>query len=267
MNIIDFYKTNYKLTFVRVLRQHWKERKKWSCIGEPKVDHLFIYLDGCSVTYTLKNGKKTVAHSGETLYVPMGLEYTAEFSDFRGNNSSAVNVNFVLYNQDGCEVKDFDEIVRFSSPDVALCVKELEDLALSMTPIPTKSDIEVYKIFNIMGDEKAKQISENGGFKIIEKGVEYLHFHYNKDIKISTLASLCNISEVYFRRLFKLYMGISPAEYKQKLRLEKAVEYLKHSTSSISEIAEILGFIDTAYFVKVFSQRFGVTPSKYRKRM
>lgn len=266
MDIINFYKTGYKLTFCRVLRQHWKERKKWTCIGSPKVDHMFIWLDGCSVVYTLKNGTKTVAHSGETLYVPMGLEYTAEFFDFREEGSSAVNVNFLLYDENGREVNDFDEIIHFFSSDVKMCVNELERLSLSLTPVPTKSDIEVYKIFNIMGDEAEKQSSENDRFKIIEKGVEYLRYHFNSDIKVSSLAELCNISEVYFRRLFKLYMGISPAEYRQKLRLEHACEYLKHSTSSVAEIAEMLGYVDTTYFIKIFRESFGITPSKYRKQ-
>ena len=266
MDIIDFYKTDYKVTFYRILRQYWKERKKWSCIGSPKVDHMFLWLDGCSAVYTLKNGKKTIAHSGDTLYVPMGLEYTAEFFDFHDDGSTAVNVNFMLYDSNGNEIRDFDEIIHFSSSDVMLCINELERLNLSLTPIPTKSDIEVYKIFNAMGDEATRKSTANDGFKIIEKGVEYLHYHFNTDIKVSHLAELCNISEVYFRRLFKLYVGMSPTEYRQKLRLERACEYLKHSTSTISEIAETLGYIDATYFAKVFKEHFGITPLNYRKR-
>ena len=148
-----------------------------------------------------------------------------------------------------------------------MCVEELERLNLSLNHIHTKFDIEVYKIFKIMGDDCANRSSENDDFKIIEKGVEYLHFNFNREAKVSDLASLCNISEVYFRRLFKLHMGISPAEYRQKLRLEHAAEYLKHSTSSIAEISEALGYVDTTYFTKVFREHFGITPAKYRKKM
>lgn len=264
MNIYDFYKTDYKISFINILRQNWKETKKWSCIGSPKKDTIFIYLDGCSTKYITKDGKCYVGHSGDTLFVPKGMEYTAEFFDFKNQNSSTVNVTFELFDADGNEAF-FNEITVFSSSEVRMRISELEHMYPSYENIPTKLSIPVYNIFNSMCEESNLTIV-NDSFEIIRSGVEYLHYHFKEDVKIEELAEKCNVSEVYFRKLFKRHMGYSPVEYKNLLRLELACEYLKYSVSSVAEISDMLGFIDTAYFIKSFKQRYGITPLNYRKQ-
>lgn len=266
MDILDFYKTNYRVSFLRILRQYWKDEKKWNCIGAPKLYHMFLYLDGCSTVYTQKDGKKIHAHSGDSLFIPKGMEYSVEFFDFENDRSSTVNINFNLYDSNGNIENTFDNIIHFSSSDVRLCINELERQCLSLDHIPTKCDVEVYKIFNYMGDYISKKKNVKNNFETIRKGVEYLHFHYNENVGISELASICNISEVYFRKLFKELMGVSPSEYRQTLRLEHACRYLKYGENSISEIAEILGYVDTSYFVKNFREKYGITPLNYRKQ-
>lgn len=265
MNIYDFYKTDYKISFVNVLRQWWRESKKWSCIGAPKKDTIFIYLDGCSARYVTKDGKCFVGKSGDTMFVPKGLEYTAEFYDFISEDSSTVNVTLNIYDENGNEPV-FDQIVVFSSSEVRLCISELEDTFPSPDIIPTKMAIPVYKMFNTMCTETEKGNSKSDSFDIIRDGIEYIHYHFNEDVRVEKLAETCNVSEVYFRRLFKQKTGMSPVEYRTLLRLEHACKYLQYSQSSISEISEMLGFVDTAYFIKIFKKHYGITPLNYRKQ-
>ena len=117
----------------------------------------------------------------------------------------------------------------------------------------------------ISDDEFYAQNLSNEDFSIIKNGVEYLHQNYDKNFELTLLASQCNISEVYFRRLFKKLLGYSPSEYRIKLRLEKACDYLKFTTIPIQLIAENLGFTDSAYFTKVFKEKYNETPLNYRK--
>lgn len=264
MNIYDFYKTNYKISFINVLRQYWRDYKKWSCIGSPKKDTIFIYLDGCSARYVTKEGKCYIGHSGDTLFVPRGMEYTADFFDFKSDGSSTVNVTFELHDANG-NTPDFNEITVFSSAEVRLCISELEHMFPAYKSIPTRLAMPVYRIFNSMCDE-AERNSINDSFEIIREGVEYLHYHFKENVRVEDLAKKCNVSEVYFRKLFKIHMGYSPNEYKTLLRLELACEYLKYSVSSVSEISDMLGFIDSAYFIKAFKKQYGITPLNYRKQ-
>ena len=84
-------------------------------------------------------------------------------------------------------------------------------------------------------------------------------------IPISELAKSCNISEVYFRKLFKKEMGVSPVEYRNRLRLERAKQYLEYGDISVQEISDELGYSTVSHFIKIFREEFGVPPLEYRK--
>ena len=88
----------------------------------------------------------------------------------------------------------------------------------------------------------------------------------SQNLSINEIAKMCNVSEIYFRRLFKEYSGLSPVEYRIKRKIEKAKSYLDYDNLNISEIADILGFTDTAYFCKQFKAHTGTTPLNYKYR-
>ena len=67
-------------------------------------------------------------------------------------------------------------------------------------------------------------------------------------------------------RLFRKHLGVSPLEYRNRLRIEEAKRHLAHSTLSMKEIAERLGYRNALYFSTAFRKRTGVSPSLYRKR-
>jgi AraC family transcriptional regulator of adaptative response / methylphosphotriester-DNA alkyltransferase methyltransferase len=65
--------------------------------------------------------------------------------------------------------------------------------------------------------------------------------------------------------LFKRVKGITPSEYVQQIRLEKAIYLLETSGLSISDIGLTVGFSSTPYFITLFKKKLGYTPSGYRK--
>ena len=87
----------------------------------------------------------------------------------------------------------------------------------------------------------------------------------SQECSIGQIARMCNVSEIYFRRLFKEYSGLSPMEYRLKRRIERAKNYLAYEDMSVAEIAELLGFVDTAYFCKQFKAYTGVTPLGFKR--
>jgi AraC-like DNA-binding protein len=74
------------------------------------------------------------------------------------------------------------------------------------------------------------------------------------------------MSYSHFRRTFKSITGFAPNQYLIRARLEKAAKRLRINREEIKEIAEASGFDDIYYFSKMFKQRFGVPPGKYRAR-
>lgn len=67
-------------------------------------------------------------------------------------------------------------------------------------------------------------------------------------------------------REFRSAYNITPYEYILRKRFSVAETLLKNTKLSISEIAEKTGFCDVHYFSGMFSKRYGVSPSKYRKK-
>ena len=90
----------------------------------------------------------------------------------------------------------------------------------------------------------------------------------NLQQKISTkrLAKKVNVTESRLRQLFITETGMSPTEYLRDLRLERAAELLANSLMSIKEIGEQVGIRDKSHFTKYFKEKFGITPSDYRRK-
>lgn len=99
------------------------------------------------------------------------------------------------------------------------------------------------------------------------KSISYIHKHYNTDIKIPLLAHIENLSETHYRVLFKKYTALSPVQYIINTRIDAATELLKDSSKSISEIASLVGYPDVYYFGRLFKNRMGISPGRYRRRM
>ncbi len=94
--------------------------------------------------------------------------------------------------------------------------------------------------------------------------LEYIHENYTSKISNKDISRHFNYNETYFCRRFKAITGMTTTRYIQCLRLEKALELLKHSDDDISTIAWKCGFSDISYFSNSFKKDFHCTPSEYR---
>ncbi|MBQ2118450.1 MAG: helix-turn-helix domain-containing protein, partial [Clostridia bacterium] len=66
-----------------------------------------------------------------------------------------------------------------------------------------------------------------------------------------------------FRARFKQFSGgLSPSEYRNRLRVRKAQELLSSSLWTTDLIAETLGFYDTSHFYRIYKKYTGKTPKQ-----
>ncbi|HEX5170606.1 MAG TPA: AraC family transcriptional regulator [Cyclobacteriaceae bacterium] len=110
-----------------------------------------------------------------------------------------------------------------------------------------------------------KQSTRVDLYKRLSVVVDYLNSIEDYDIDLGALASLANLSKYHFLRLFKLAYGLSPYQYVQKLRLEKAARLLKSRALSVKEVASLLGFENSNSFSRLFHQRTGYYPQFYQR--
>ena len=84
-------------------------------------------------------------------------------------------------------------------------------------------------------------------------------------IKAADIARQLNMSYSGFRRIFKEYTGLAPAQYIKELRNQKEKEFLTNTTFSCKEIAIKMGYNNQEYFFTTFKQKTGMTPIQYRE--
>lgn len=81
----------------------------------------------------------------------------------------------------------------------------------------------------------------------------------------NALSTAIAMSRAQLLRRLKSLTGNSPAFYIKTIRLEKAKELLETSDIAVSEVAHKTGFNSPSNFTKVFSEKYGITPSQFRR--
>jgi AraC family transcriptional regulator, exoenzyme S synthesis regulatory protein ExsA len=90
------------------------------------------------------------------------------------------------------------------------------------------------------------------------------NFAYN--LKLENYAQLCHMSLSAFKKAFKEHYHTTPASWLKNRKLDLAVHHAVRSTLSISQIAFECGFEDTSHFIRVFKQKYEITPLQYRQK-
>lgn len=84
-------------------------------------------------------------------------------------------------------------------------------------------------------------------------------------LRLETAAASIGLKPKYFSDIFKKKVGISFSEYVRDKRLNTAAWLLRTSDANIISVMEYIGYHDSKTFYKLFKEKFGETPSVYRK--
>lgn len=86
-----------------------------------------------------------------------------------------------------------------------------------------------------------------------------------KTISVTDMAAQAALSERQFRRLFQARFNMSPTQYLQQLRLDKARSLLLCDGYSLKHISQQVGVKDPRNLIRMFNKAFGCTPGEYQK--
>lgn len=98
----------------------------------------------------------------------------------------------------------------------------------------------------------------------VERTIELMRNNPGMHVSIQELASLANMSHAYYALQFRQHTGESPRSFFNKLKIEKACEYLASTNAKVESIAHLIGCEDPFYFCRLFKRVVGKTPSSYR---
>ncbi len=80
-----------------------------------------------------------------------------------------------------------------------------------------------------------------------------------------SIAARLGVGYSWFRKMFKRYVDVSPAQYQANIRLLKAKELLESTDMCVTDMAYALGFETVSQFSTFFRKKTGSPPLQYRK--
>jgi len=100
----------------------------------------------------------------------------------------------------------------------------------------------------------------------LNKALQYIRMNYYKNISVEKLSEISGYSVSHFRRLFVNAYGMPPQEYMLNYKIRKSKELLlEEKDKSLDEIAELLGMCNASYFCRIFKEKTGISPYKYKQ--
>jgi YesN/AraC family two-component response regulator len=102
--------------------------------------------------------------------------------------------------------------------------------------------------------------------QIIKRVKEIIQIRLDQEISLQYLADQVHLNHRYLSTLFKTETGMNLFDYVTECRMEKARMLLRTTQLRVQEIAELSGYPNVKYFLSVFKQHAGVTPTDYRER-
>ena len=223
----------------------------------------FEYVISGSGKIIIKNKEISIT-KGDTYFLPKGQrqEY---FSD-KDNPLKKIWISV-----DGPLVDSLMEIYQLSNYTVVHCdtekfFRQIHEILASKdytsSEIASKTAIIFHKLIQFIAANKETQENISSDAVLVKN---FIDSHIYQQITIDDLSKLIFKSNSHTIRIFKKAYGISPYKYYLNHRMEKIINVLRSTNSSVKEVAFMFGFNDEHYFSSVFKSKTGKNPSFYRK--
>jgi len=117
--------------------------------------------------------------------------------------------------------------------------------------------------------EKSEQIGskKTPTKQYVEQAIKFISRNFSSEISIEDVANAVRISPSHLYRIFSSELGMPPAQFLIRYRINEACSILKNSDLSISEVAVSTGFSDPLYFSRAFKKIKGLSPRAYLKEV
>lgn len=212
---------------------------------------------------------------GEMLFIPAGINYSSLWHE--AGEFSLLGFSPQFFEQvahESVRVKQVELLPHIGVSDplaqqIGLALKadvEAEHPAGRMfgESLATGLAIHLLKQYSVW---QPRSVSDDKGCLSeyqLQKVFKYIQDHLEQDITLSDIASVLNLSQYHFCRLFKQSTGFAPHQYLNQCRIDRAKQLLQTTQLTITEIAFAVGFNNHSSFTRLFRRYVGVTPKEFR---
>lgn len=217
--------------------------------------HSFIYTRKGIMQYNFNNSKEILASAGEMIFIPKGTIHTTTYMDAESEVEIA---QFDIMEGSLPAILTDASIIKIDNAD-DIFTSFYTELQSGAAEIPV---FFIYKMYELIWNVSKQMPNIPYKFCKLQPALKEIKTHFSDNRKISYYANIAGMSESGFRRLFNDFTGVSPIEYRNRIRLENAKMLLKSGEYRIEEAAFAVGFTNLSFFYRSYKQLFGHSPGK-----
>ena len=108
---------------------------------------------------------------------------------------------------------------------------------------------------------------EGAGSFLVKQALAYMETHHAEKLTLQEVADACYVSQWHLSKLLNRYTEKSFYDILNSQRVRAAKALLSDPSLRIGEIAERVGYADTAHFARVFKKLTGMSANEYRNSL
>lgn len=222
-----------------------------------------LYITSNNVSYTVHEGQCIFLRAGEEHYgtIPSKGRLSYLWVHFYAETDFSVvdklEGKFAWCFPEYFKLVDFGRAVQLFNILMNISFDESSQTQL-MTDYALK--LLLMEITRQSNEQNVNNVPSN-----IVSAMAWIKNHYYRHFDVSELADYIGYNADYLSTAFKKHTGFSVIQYTNKTRIKAAKIFLSDFGTSVKETAYSCGFTDDKYFIRVFKQYEGITPSEYRK--
>ena len=117
---------------------------------------------------------------------------------------------------------------------------------------------------NLPPEAPAEEQEDTANSFIVRQARAYIAQHCSEKISLQEVADHCFVSQWHLSKLLNRHLGQAFYDVLNAERIRRAKDLLEDPALRISEIAEQVGYADTAHFSRVFKKLEGVSAKEWR---
>lgn len=223
--------------------------------GRPKNGFVYTVKGKIHNVFYGENVATIDTEAGDLVFIPKGCSYVTTYLE---DDTELKIVQFDLLSG------SFPSYLQGPTKIDLLGAGEIMDDFFKPLKNPASNHPLYYlsKLYELLWQITKQQSGTSTKYKKLRPALQYISEHYAVNQPISFYAELCDMSEVNFRRVFKDYVGTSPTEYRNDVRLDHAKTMIGSGEYNVSEAAQLCGFSNLSFFIRLYKKKYGHTPKK-----
>lgn len=126
--------------------------------------------------------------------------------------------------------------------------------------------LQLQQYIDDLREPENKSVLRKAEIKRVQAAAEIINNEILDYTTVPALAAQVGLNTNKLQNGFREMFDTTVNDYVQERRLDVARELIKNSDLNISEIVYRIGFSSKSYFSKVFRERYGLSPSIYRRQ-